>query len=255
MGFFTISILGLVFIFLMTMIGYIFALLMKSNSNEKYKKFILGFASGVMIAASIWSLIIPAIEKSEKYKNFKVIPVGIGFFLGCAFIYILDLIVKSRMNSKENNKEKRIIKLFTAITLHNIPEGMAVGLCFGLAIIYKEHIYLVSGMLLSLGIGIQNIPEGMALSLAIKEEVGKKKTTLLLSFISAVVEPVFGFVALIFAVQLSSIMPYALSFAAGTMMYVVVDELIPESKSDDNSFGTWGIMVGFIIMMVLDIVV
>lgn len=248
------GLLGLAFIFLMTVLGSLLIFIFKKDSNDKFKNLFIGFASGVMIAASIWSLLIPAIDLCDG-DRFPIIPPVIGFILGCVFIWCLDLYLHKYLSSKEQfdiSSKKRVSKLFSAVTLHNIPEGMSVGLAFGLVIINKDITYLPAAIGLAVGIGIQNFPEGAALALSISQETNSKKKGFIYNLLSGIVEPIFGIIAILFVTYLSSIMPYALSFAAGTMIYVVVDDLIPETKGN-GSIGVWGLVIGFLVMMILDI--
>lgn len=242
------SVLGITFIFLMTTLGSSLVFFTRNGVSDKLHKITFGFASGVMIAASVWSLIIPSIERAEELNVISWIPASVGFVLGFIFIFIVNKIYE-RLGKKDNNG-----MLFFAISLHNIPEGLAVGLAFGVALQSVEYSLLVTAMGLAVGIGIQNFPEGAAISLPLKEKGKDKFKAFLYGMFSGVFEIIFGIIGLLLAHSLNSIMPWFLSFAAGAMIYVVVDELIPEfKKTEDGSLGIFGFMIGFTIMMILDV--
>ena len=219
---------GLLIPFLGTMFGSGTVFLMRNKMNKKIEKLLLGFASGVMIAASIWSLIIPSINMAEEQGKVAWIPASIGFMFGIVFLLVLDSLIphlhlKSDKPEGVKSKLKKTTMMVLAVTLHNIPEGMAVGVTFAGAIIGNTGITIAGAMALAIGIAIQNFPEGAII-------------TILLT--NAVVP----------------ILPYLLSFAAGAMIYVVVEELIPESQVGEHSnIGTIGVAIGFVIMMILDV--
>ena len=248
-------ILGISFIFLMTTLGASFVFLFKNKISDRTNKLIVGFSSGIMIAASIWSLLIPAIDQSENFGNLRFLPAVIGFFVGSIFIAFLDIICKAiNKTSKKPYGMKKHTKLFIAMTLHNIPEGLAVGVAFGGAWAVGSPASMALALSLAIGIGIQNIPEGMAISLPMKLATGSKLKGFLISVLSGIVEPIAAVVGFYLAASITVIMPWVLAFAAGTMMYVVFNELIPESQTGEGaSFGTWGAIVGFMLMMVLDV--
>lgn len=220
----------------------------------------LGFAAGVMIAASVWSLLIPAIEEAELQGKIGWIPAASGFVLGGLFLLLLDTLLPhlhpgSSAPEGMASPLKRTTMLIFAVTLHNIPEGMAVGLSFALAAQHgNDPGMFASAMALAIGIGIQNFPEGAAVSLPLRQEgVGVTKSFLYGS-LSGAVEPVFGVLTVLAAGMIAPLMPLLLSFAAGAMIYVVVEELIPEAHLGEHSHpGTIGVMAGFLIMMVLDV--
>jgi len=208
----------------------------------------------------VWSLLLPAIEAAEEMGTPGWIPAAGGFILGVFFLFGLDQIVPHLhpfANVREGlpSKSKRTTLLISAITLHNIPEGMAVGLAFALAAQNGgEPAMYGAAIALALGIGIQNFPEGAAISLPLRQEGMSTGKAFLLGALSGVVEPVFGFLAILLAVGVAPFMPWLLSFAAGAMIYVVVEELIPEASAGEHSHGgTMGVMVGFLVMMVLDV--
>jgi len=230
------------------------------EANSKLNKVFLGFAAGVMIAASVWSLLVPAIEEAQANGQVGWIPAAGGFILGVAFLYGLDKIIP-HLHPEADETEgisssmKRTSLLVMAVTLHNIPEGMAVGLSFALAAKHGgEAAVFSSAMALALGIGIQNFPEGAAISLPLRQEGISIRKAFLLGSLSGLVEPVFGILTVLMAGFILPYMPWLLSFAAGAMMYVVVEELIPEAHLGEHSnTGTIGVMAGFLIMMILDV--
>lgn len=251
---------GTGFTFLMTTLGAAMVFLFRKTMNQQVQKVFLGFAAGVMIAASVWSLLIPAIEEAEINGQIGWVAASGGFILGIAFLYGLDRLIPHLhpgVNKTEglSSSMKRTSLLVLAVTLHNIPEGMAVGLSFALAAQHggNSEAY-ASAMALAIGIGIQNFPEGAAISLPLRQEglgIGK---SFILGSLSGIVEPIFGIFTVLIASAISPYMPWLLSFAAGAMMYVVVEELIPEAHLGEHSnIGTMGVMSGFLIMMVLDV--
>lgn len=209
------------------------------NINDNFEKTCLGLASGIMISASIFSLLIPALET----PNYLVVILGI--LIGGGLIYLCKII---NIKIKKNNKSL----FFLAVTLHNIPEGMAVGLACAL-VNTNPHISIMSAVALSIGIAIQNIPEGTAIALPMLKKSGDRTKAFIYGILSGIVEPISALIMVFLNSYLSNLMPFFLSFAAGTMFYVVVDELIPESKKDNSDIGVLSFMIGFIIMMILDV--
>ena len=251
---------GIGFIFIMTCLGAATVFIFRKTASGKFQQIFLGFAAGVMIAASIWSLLIPAIEEAEAQGFIGWIPAACGFVLGVLFLLGMDHIiphVHPSTNVREGvaSASKRTTLLVSAVTLHNIPEGMAVGLAFALAAQHGGDPAMYAGAIaLALGIGIQNFPEGAAISLPLRQEglpVGKAFG---LGCLSGVVEPVFACLAILLAPWIAPVMPWLLSFAAGAMIYVVIEELIPEARLGEHSHaGTLGVMAGFLLMMILDV--
>ena len=243
-----------------TLIGSSMVFFAKDRLNPKLEKLLLGFASGVMIAASVWSLIIPSMEMSEHMGKFSIIPAAVGFILGMLFLLGLDtflphLHVHSEEHEGVRSSLKKKTMMFFAVTLHNIPEGMAVGVVFAGFIMGHVEISLMGALALSIGIAIQNIPEGAIVSFDMKHKGESNKKSFLYGTISGVVEPLGSLVVILFTSLLSSVIPYFLSFAAGAMVYVVVEELIPESQNGKHSnIATIGVMLGFVLMMILDVV-
>lgn len=224
------------------------------------QRIFLGFAAGVMIAASVWSLLVPAIEEAEAMGLVGWVPAAGGFVLGIAFLMGLDALLPhlhpgSRDPEGVQTSLKRTTLLVFAVTLHNIPEGMAVGLSFALAAQHGGDPVLYSTALaLAIGIGIQNFPEGAAISLPLRQEGMGSGKAFLCGSLSGIVEPIFGILTVLAAGSIQPLMPWLLAFAAGAMMYVVVEELIPEAHLGEHSnLGTLGVMGGFLVMMVLDV--
>lgn len=251
---------GTGFTFLMTALGAAMVFLFRKALSDSIQKVFLGFAAGVMIAASVWGLLIPAIEEAELSGQAGWIPASGGFLLGIAFLYGLDRLIP-HLHPGTNETEgisssmKRTSLLVMAVTLHNIPEGMAVGLSFALAAQHGgELASYTSAVALALGIGIQNFPEGAAISLPLRREGVGLGRSFFLGSMSGIVEPFFGILAVLIAGAISSYMPWLLSLAAGAMMYVVVEELIPEAHLGEHSnVGTLSVMFGFLLMMILDV--
>ena len=250
---------GTGFTFLMTTLGAaVVFFLRKETSNENIQRAFLGFAAGVMIAASVWSLLIPAIEEAESLGKIGWIPAAGGFALGVLFLMVLDKAMPyfhPEPDRAEGVKKglKRSSLLIFAITLHNIPEGMAVGLAFALAAKNESSVLLASAMALAFGMGIQNFPEGAAIALPLKQSGMSRTKSFLYGTASGLVEPIFGLTTVLIAGTIQSILPWLLAFAAGAMLYVVVEELIPEAHLGSSHIGTIGVMTGFLIMMILDV--
>ena len=251
---------GTGFTFLMTTLGAAMVFLFRKQVTALAQRIFLGFAAGVMIAASVWSLLIPAIEEAEAVGMIGWIPAAGGFVLGVGLMIGLDgLLPHLHPGSREPEGVKAHLKRTTmlvfAVTLHNIPEGMAVGLSFALAAQHGDDPALyAAAMALAIGIGIQNFPEGAAISLPLRQEGMGPVRSLLCGSLSGFVEPVFGILTVLLAGQIAPLMPWLLSFAAGAMIYVVVEELIPEAHLGEHSnVGTLGVMGGFLIMMILDV--
>ena len=240
-----------------TTLGSAMVFFLKDEINPKLQKILLGFASGVMIAASIWSLLQPAIETYDK-GDFKswLIP-AIGFLVGMGFLLMLDFIVPHiHINKQEEGIKKnslsKTFKMFLAVTLHNVPEGLAVGVVVAGAI--NNSLNEEAMLALAIGIAIQNFPEGAIISMPLKEEGYSKLKAFLYGFLSGVVEPIAALLAILLTFYVSAILPFTLAFAAGAMIYVVVEELIPEANEGTHSnLATIGLAIGFVLMMVLDI--
>ncbi len=252
---------GTGFTFAMTALGAAMVFFFRGEIDTKVQRIFLGFAAGVMIAASVWSLLIPAIEAAEEAGGIGWIPAAGGFLLGILFLLLMDQLLP-HLHAGEKEAEgissswKRTTLLVMAVTIHNIPEGMAVGLSCAMAV--QEGgtgaAGMASAIALALGIGIQNFPEGAAISLPLRQEGMSAWKAFLLGSASGIVELLFGVLVVLAAGLLQPFMPWLLSFAAGAMMYVVVEELIPEAHLGEHSnIGTLGVMAGFLIMMILDV--
>lgn len=245
------SIVGIMIPFIGTSLGSGFVFFLKNKINENIQKMLVGIASGVMIAASVWSLILPAVEMAENQKIIAWIPASIGFILGVIFLCITNYYAET---IEKNKNGKKINMLLFSVTLHNIPEGMAVGVCFAGFLAGNVGIGLLEAMLLAIGIAIQNIPEGAIISMPLKIDGMSKKKSFIYGILSGIVEPISAILTIILLKIIVPILPYLLAFAAGAMIYVVVEELIPEINKDKKSIlGIIGVTIGFVIMMILDI--
>ena len=254
----SLAFLGTMFTFLATALGAATVFLFKKDIPHGMQRAFLGFAAGVMIAASVWSLLIPAMEMAENAGSPAWIPTAGGFVLGAAFLLVLDrLLPHLHPGSSEPEGMKsslaRTTMLVLAVTLHNVPEGLAVGLAFGLA--GESSAMSLSGALaLSLGMALQNFPEGAAISLPLKKEGLSNTRSFVYGALSGIVEPIAGVLGVLAAGAVTGIMPWLLAFAAGAMIYVVVEELIPEANLGEHSHtGTLSVMLGFLVMMELDV--
>lgn len=250
---------GLMIPFLGTALGSACVLFMKDRMNSMLQRALTGFAAGVMVAASIWSLLIPAMEQSEAMGKWSFIPAVAGFWLGILFLLVLDRIVPHlHMNSdKAEGPESSLQKttmLVLAVTLHNLPEGMAVGVVYAGLLTGNSGITATGALALSLGIAIQNFPEGAIISMPLRAEGVSKKKAFLYGALSGAVEPIGAALTILAAGLFVPVLPYLLSFAAGAMLYVVVEELIPEmSEGEHSNVGTILFAVGFAVMMALDV--
>ncbi|MBR0244681.1 MAG: ZIP family metal transporter [Bacteroidaceae bacterium] len=253
-------ILGLLIPLMGTMLGASFVFLMKDAMSARLQKTLLGFASGVMVAASVWSLLIPAIEMEDGRGAWAVVPAAVGFLLGMGFLLLLDeltphLHLGSSQPEGPRSHLSRTAMLALAVTIHNLPEGMAVGVVFAGAGQGVANISLASAIAVSLGIAIQNVPEGAIISMPMRAEGNSRWRSFLLGSLSGAVEPIGGLAVVLLASLLTPVLPYMLAFAAGAMFYVVVEELIPEaSEGQHSNLSTIGFAIGFVLMMALDVV-
>ena len=242
-----------------TVLGAGMVFFFKKDMSHTTQKVFLGFAAGVMIAASVWSLLIPAMDMAEEMGQNVMLPVGGGFVLGGAFLMLLDrLLPHLHIGSDEPEglptHWKRTTMIVLAVTLHNIPEGMAVGLTFSVAAQDPAPGALAGAMALAIGMGLQNFPEGAAVSLPMKSQGVSNRKAFWLGAASGIVEPIFGVLTVLIAGSITGVMPWILAFAAGAMIYVVVEELIPEAQLGEHSHaGTVSVMAGFLVMMLLDV--
>lgn len=250
---------GILLPFIGTMSGSAMVFLMKNSINKKLGKLLPGFAAGVMLAASVWSLILPAIEMSEDMDIYTWFPVTAGFLAGIVFLICLDnLIPHLRLdNGKPEGmavQAKKSTMLALAVTFHNIPEGMAVGVALAGALLPDTGITMASAVTLATGIAIQNFPEGAIVSMPLENNGISKAKAFIYGTMSGIVEPVGAVITILLTGFVVPVLPYLLAFAAGAMFYVVIEELVPEAQSDGSfNIGTIGVALGFVIMMVLDI--
>ena len=251
-------ILGIFIPFIGTIIGTSIVFFMKNTLNKALEKMLLGLASGVMIAASIWSLLMPSFEMAKKQGVLEWWPATIGFICGIVFLIVTDIFItklENKLNLNQNNESYRNnLMLFLAVTLHNIPEGMAVGVGFAGVISGNAGMAMAGAMSLAIGIGMQNIPEGAIISMPLKSTGTTKYKAFLYGVISGIVEPIAAFITLLLTSKITTMLPYLLAFAAGAMMYVVSNELIPKAQNGKYSkIGMIGLTAGFLIMMILDV--
>lgn len=252
------TILGILIPFFGTSLGAAMVFVLKKNISDQVQKLLTGFAAGVMVAASFWSLLQPALESSEAMGTWSFVPAAVGFLVGVGFLLLLDEVTPHlHFNNQEEGPRsglKRTTKLILAVTLHNIPEGMAVGVVYAGFLSGNTGISAAGALALALGIAIQNFPEGAIVSMPLRAEGMGKGKTFLFGVFSGVVEPIAAAITVLAAEAVVPIMPYLLAFAAGAMMYVVVEELIPEmSEGKHSNLGTIAFSLGFVLMMVLDV--
>ena len=249
---------GILIPFLGTSLGSAMVFCLRDQVSEKLQKILTGFAAGVMVAASFWSLLQPALESSKQMGRLAFIPAAVGFMIGICFLLLLDLVTPHMHMDKQSEGPKSGLKSTTkmilAVTLHNIPEGMAVGVVYAGWVSGQTGVSQTAALALALGIAIQNFPEGAIVSMPLRGEGLPKGKTFLYGVLSGVVEPVAAVITILAASLIVPVLPYMLSFAAGAMMYVVVEELIPEMSVGTHSNGsTVAFSLGFVIMMILDV--
>ncbi len=252
--------IGILLPFIGTTLGAACVFLMKESIAPRLKKTLTGFAAGVMVAASVWSLLIPSMDMTGAEGFARIVPALVGFPIGILFLLFLDVIVPHQhIDSAQSEGPKSHLsgttKLVLAITLHNIPEGMAVGATLAGALEHNSYISMAGAIALSVGIAIQNFPEGAIVSMPLRSAGNSRSRSFAMGTLSGVVEPVGAILTIVIASVILPFLPYLLAFAAGAMMYVVVEELIPETQEGDHSnMGTIGFAVGFMLMMLLDVV-
>ncbi len=252
------TLLGILIPFAGTALGSAMVFFMKKEMNLRLQKLLLGFAAGVMMAASVWSLLIPSIDMSAE-KGAAWIPAASGFLLGMGFLLLLDTLMPHLHFTEEKPEGvpahlKKTTMLVLAVTLHNIPEGMAVGVTFAGVLSENTAMTLAGAFALSLGIAVQNFPEGAIISMPLKSQGISKARAFAYGSLSGIVEPAAALLTILLTGLVVPLLPYLLSFAAGAMIYVVVEELIPEAQSGEHSnISTIGVAVGFTLMMILDV--
>ena len=250
---------GILIPFLGTSLGAACVFFMKHDMSERLSRILTGFAAGVMVAASIWSLLIPAMDQSEEMGKFAFIPAAAGFWGGILFLLLLDHIIPhlhrySVSTEGPKSRLQRTTMMVLAVTLHNIPEGMAVGVVFAGFLMGSGNITLTGALALAIGIAIQNFPEGAIISLPLRSEGTGKGKAFLYGALSGIVEPIAAIITIAAASVVIPILPYLLSFAAGAMIYVVIEELLPEASTGSHSnIATIWFSVGFLLMMILDV--
>ena len=251
---------GLMIPFLGTTLGAACVFFMKREMNVRLQKILLGFASGVMVAASVWSLIIPSIEQSGSLGRLAFLPASVGIIFGIAFLFLLDMIIP-HLHIDSDKPEglpsglRETAMLCLAVTLHNIPEGMAVGVVFaGFLSDASSGISLAGAFALSIGIAVQNFPEGAIVSMPLIARGNTRFRSFVYGMLSGIVEPIAAIITILLTSWIVPLLPYLLAFAAGAMLYVVVEELIPEaSRGEHSNLCTIGFSLGFIVMMILDV--
>ncbi len=252
------TIFGIAFIFLCTTLGAAIVFVVKNKFSDNFNRIFLGFAAGVMIAAAVWGLLLPALEDTSNPNIPQWVPPTVGFIFGVVFLLLLDVVLPHlHINDDQpeglKTKLNKTTMMVFAIGLHNAPEGLAVGLAFGYALKSGDPALFTSALGLAIGIGLQNFPEGAAVAIPLKESGLSRKKAFFIGSISGFVEPVFAVIGILLANSLAAIMPWFLGFAAGAMIYVVVEELIPEAQLDSHKhLGTLSFIAGFLIMMILD---
>lgn len=252
-------IIGITLPFIGTMLGAACVFLMRKDMAPMLQKGLTGFAAGVMVAASVWSLLIPSIEMTGKEGLGSIIPAIVGFLTGILFLLFLDEIIPHQhfdRSQSEGPKShlSRTSKLVFAVTLHNFPEGMAVGVALAAALEQNAYMPMAGALALASGIAIQNFPEGAIVSMPLHDAGNSRMRSFIIGSLSGIVEPIGAIVTILLASLVLPILPYLLAFAAGAMMYVVVEELIPETQQGEHSnIGTIGFSIGFLLMMVLDV--
>ena len=253
--------IGLILPLLGTMLGSAFVFFMQDAMSMRLQKTLLGFASGVMVAASVWSLLIPSMEMVTDSGRWSVLPAAVGFLLGMGFLLMIDELTPHLhigTDKPEGMRSQHLSKtamLALAVTIHNLPEGMAVGVVFAGAENGATSLSLASALAVSIGIAIQNVPEGAIISMPMRAAGNSKWKSFLIGSLSGAVEPIGGLAVVLLASFMAPVLPYMLAFAAGAMFYVVVEELIPEASSGQHSnLSTIGFAIGFVLMMVLDVI-
>ena len=251
-------VIGILIPFVGTSLGSAMVFFLKNAVSQRLQKILTGFAAGVMVAASFWSLLQPALESSEGMGKLSFIPAAVGFLIGIGFLLLLDVVTPHKHMNQEGegpkSSLKRTTKLILAVTLHNIPEGMAVGVVYANLISGNNLVSAAGALALAIGIAIQNFPEGAIVSMPLRGEGMSKGKTFLYGVLSGAVEPIAAVITIFAFSFVTALLPYMLAFAAGAMIYVVVEELIPEmSEGGHSNWGTVAFSLGFVLMMTLDV--
>ena len=249
---------GILIPFAGTSLGAAMVFFLKGEISRRLQRILTGFAAGVMVAASFWSLLEPSLESSESMGRLSFVPAAVGFLIGIGFLLVLDIVTPHMHMNKEGEGPrsglKRTTKLILAVTLHNIPEGMAVGVVYANIIAGGSLISTAGALALAIGIAVQNFPEGAIVSMPLRGEGMSKGKTFWYGVLSGAVEPVAAVITIFAFSMVSAALPYMLAFAAGAMIYVVVEELIPEmSEGGHSNLGTIAFSIGFVLMMILDV--
>lgn len=255
------TVLGFTLIFVATAAGAAVVFFFKRDISPKLNTLILGFAAGIMIAASIWSLIVPSLEGAEEtFGEISWLPAAVGIVAGGIFLTLLDKVVPhihTGTHEEEGMNPGKVAmstKLFLAVTIHNIPEGLAAGVVFGAAAATGEEGAYLSALVLAIGMAVQNFPEGVAVALPLHAATGSKPKAFLYGAASGIVEPIFAVVGFFLTSFVEVLQPWLLAFAAGAMLFVVAEDLIPDAKLQEHPhLGTWGVVAGFVVMMILDV--
>lgn len=246
-----LALLATTFTFLLTVLGSSTVFFFK-KINKNFMDASLGIAAGIMMSASFWSLLNPAIDNAKVLKQIPWLVISIGFIIGGIFIFITDKFFQKKFQNNKK-KNKRLSLMILSITMHNIPEGLAVGIAFGSIKYGINGATLANTLMLALAIGLQNFPEGSAISLPLRRDGKSRFKSFIYGSLSAIVEPIFGLIGAILTIKIQYLMPFFLSFAAGAMIYVIIQELIPESQTNENkSLMAIFTLIGFTIMMILD---
>lgn len=245
--------IGIMIPFIGTSLGSAVAFFFRNKVNPIFEKVFLGFASGVMIAASVWSLLIPSIEMAVNQGKIGWLPAASGLIIGAVFLKVIDKLFENR-NINSLSEDKKTNMLVFSVTLHNIPEGMAVGVVFASLLNANSNMQIASAFALAIGIAIQNFPEGAAISLPLRSKGEKLSKSFFIGVLSGIVEPIAALITILLSGFITNLLPFLLAFAAGAMIFVIVEELIPESqKGKYPTLGTISLIIGFIVMMVLDV--
>lgn len=255
-----ITIIGTSISFIATTLGACIVFFLKGNISQKLNAIINGFSAGIMLAASIWGLLIPSFSYADYLGSWYSLPAIVGTILGCLFLLLIDIIVNNinknnNFLQSENQKHYNLKKFVTAFTIHNIPEGMAIGFAFGNALQLGSQSLIASALGISIAIAVQNIPEGLAVALPVYKDTNSKFKGFIYGSLTGIVEPIFAVIGILLSNIVGIVLPWLLTFSAGTMIFVAVDDLIPNSKYIDSShLGAWSFTFGFLIMMLLDVV-